>query len=374
LRGLDGFGGGAVREAHRGHGAVVRAGRVPPGLPSACGRRQTRRADSGSSCDVNQDGAGASSGRLASLAQNARRGKKLRLEGHVRAKRVASRWCVRENGRSTTAGVSGRTDLYNRQLHPDEKKAIAEKANGDQAEADRLTRAACYRVQCWAEYAPGSAERDANFVSQLEASQLGPELAWISRQQEAGLFNYTPTQKIADMTKSDPWGVAKDVIKEIIGGVTVKTGAGICGASGVGCALGGGGMIAFGLSDVAEGANSLYNRYNGISSPGTNPLRWGLNEALPTGWGDVAYDGLNLATAIAALKVPVPLKLGKADGLNRSGSMFDVTVPRINNNTLIPFTGGIAAPYGTTQAILTYGVGAKGVSVINDILNAGDKK
>lgn len=40
------------------------------------------------------------------------------------------------------------TDLYNRQLHPDEKKAIENAAKGDQAEADKLTRAACYVVKC----------------------------------------------------------------------------------------------------------------------------------------------------------------------------------------------------------------------------------
>lgn len=89
--------------------------------------------------------------------------------------------------------------------------------------------------------------------------------------------------------------------------------------------------------------------------------------------GGTVYGGLNLVAAIAALRAPVPLKMGTADGLNRSGSMFDVTVPRINNNTLIPFTG-VAAPYGTTKSILIFGVGSKGASVINDILNAGDKK
>jgi hypothetical protein len=45
-----------------------------------------------------------------------------------------------------------------------------------------------------------------NYVGEVEASQLGPELAWVNRQQEAGLFDYTPTEKIADMMKSDPWG------------------------------------------------------------------------------------------------------------------------------------------------------------------------
>lgn len=81
------------------------------------------------------------------------------------------------------------TDLYNRQLHHDEKKAIKDAANGDQSEADKLTKAACYVVKCWAEFAPGSAEYNANYVSQLEASQLGPEPDWVNRQQKAGLFN-----------------------------------------------------------------------------------------------------------------------------------------------------------------------------------------
>ncbi|MGF6300845.1 hypothetical protein OKW43_000699 [Paraburkholderia sp. WC7.3g] len=45
--------------------------------------------------------------------------------------------------------VSGyNVDLFNRQLHPDEKKAIADKANGDAAEEKKLTQAACYVVKC----------------------------------------------------------------------------------------------------------------------------------------------------------------------------------------------------------------------------------
>ena len=242
---------------------------------------------------------------------------------------------------------------------------------GDSAEQKKLTEAACYAVKCWAEYPVGSDAYNANYVNQLEVSQLGPEIDWVNRQQEAGLFVYTPVQKIGDALQSDPLGVAKDVAKIVTGGLTVKTGAALC-TNGLGCTAGGA-MVAFGLSDMTEGADGLYNLYNGINSPGTNPLRYGFNEALPGGWGNVAYDGLNLAAAILALGAPVSLKMGTADGLNRSGSMFDVTVPRINNNTLIPFTGQ-TAPYGTTQAILLYGVGTKGATVINDIRNAGDQK
>lgn len=83
--------------------------------------------------------------------------------------------------------------------------------------------------------------------------------------------------------------------------------------------------------------------------------------------------GLNLVAAIAALKAPDPLKMGNADGLNRPGSMFGVTVPRINNNTLIPFINQ-TAPYGTTQGILLFGVGSKGATVVNEIPHAGEQK
>ncbi len=90
-------------------------------------------------------------------------------------------------------------------------------------------------------------------------------------------------------------------------------------------------------------------------------------------WGNTAYDSLNFAFSIAALTAPVPLNMGKADGLNRPSTMFDVIVPNINNTRLIPFTKR-ATPYGTHQGILLYGIGSKGMTVIDDIRNAGDKK
>jgi filamentous hemagglutinin len=271
------------------------------------------------------------------------------------------------------SGASGalNADLYNRQLHPDEKKAIADKANGDKTEQDKLTKAACLAVKCWAEYPQGSVEYNTNYVSQVEASQLGPELAWVNNQKEAGLFNYTPGQKVTDMVKSDPVGVAKDSAKVVAGAVTAKTGVGFCATSGVGCAPGIA-MVAFGVSDIIEGADGLYNRYNGIPSPGVNPLRWGFNQITPT-WGNTVYDSVNFVAAAVALTVPVPFKMGAADGLNRPGSMFDVTVPRINNQTLNPFTKN-PLPFGTTQGILIFGVGSKGATAINDVRQAGEKK
>ena len=108
--------------------------------------------------------------------------------------------------------LSRRTDRFNRQLNDNEKKVIANKAGSDKAEKDKLTKAVCYAVKCWTQYAPGSAAYSEHYVSQLEASQLQPELDWVSRQTEAGLFNYTPLQKVGDAVQSDPLGVTKDTV------------------------------------------------------------------------------------------------------------------------------------------------------------------
>ncbi|RQR49426.1 hemagglutinin, partial [Burkholderia sp. Bp9126] len=258
-------------------------------------------------------------------------------------------------------------DRFNRQLHPDEKKAIQDKANGDKDEEKRLTRAACYAVKCWAEYPAGSDERTKNFVSEVEVASLTKELDWVSQQKGSGLFDYTALQKAGDAIKYDPIGVAKNGAKVAVGGATTVTGMGLC-STALGCTAGTI-MIAFGTSDIAEGADGLYNRYNGVNAPGVNALRYGFNLLNPT-WGDAMYDTLNLGASLIALRAQVPLKMGVADGLGRKGTMFGVTVPKMNNNTLIPFLN-TAAPYGTTQAISLFGVVNKGAAVVDDVKQVG---
>jgi filamentous hemagglutinin len=86
-------------------------------------------------------------------------------------------------------------------------------------------------VKCWAEYPVGSEEYNKNYVSQLEASRLQPEIDWVNRQKEAGLFNYTPLQKVGDAVRSDPVGVTKDALKVGVGFVTAKTGERFAGAA-----------------------------------------------------------------------------------------------------------------------------------------------
>ncbi|WP_198345476.1 hemagglutinin repeat-containing protein, partial [Burkholderia ubonensis] len=279
-------------------------------------------------------------------------------------------------GGAVVGGESGafsgyNVDRFNRQLHDNEKDAIAEKAGKDKAEQEKLTRAACYVVKCWSEYPEGSEARNKNFVSEVEASQLKPQLDWVNQQKEAGLFEYTPWQKAGDALKNDPVGVAKDTAKIVVGGVTAKTGAGLC-TTGLGCTVGGW-MATFGMSEMVEGGSGLYNRYNGVNAAGDNPLRWGFNQLNLT-WGNAIYDGVNFAFSIAALKVQVPLNVGVADGLNRPVSMFGVTVPRIDNVNLLPFLKQ-PWPYGATQGALLLGVGSKGAAVVNDVRQAvGDKK
>lgn len=50
--------------------------------------------------------------------------------------------------------------------------------------------------------------------------------------------------------------------------------------------------------------------------------------------------------------------------------MFDVTVPRFNNPTLVPVINK-ALPNGTSQTILLFGAGAKGATLVNDATKAG---
>ncbi|WP_155420115.1 hypothetical protein [Burkholderia cepacia] len=209
-------------------------------------------------------------------------------------------------------------------------------------------------------------------MSEVEAAQLQPQLEWVNRQKESGLFEYAPLQKVGDAVKNDPVGVAKDAAKVVVGGVTAKTRAGLC-TTGLGCTVGGW-MATFGMSEMVEGGSGLYNRYNGVNAAGDNPLRWGFNQVLPAGWGNVAFDGVNFGVAVLALKAPVSLNIGVADGLNRPVSMFGVTVPRVDNVNLLPFIKQ-PWPYSTTQGALLLGVGSKGAAVVNDVRQAvGDQK
>lgn len=70
----------------------------------------------------------------------------------------------------------------------------------------------------------------------------------------------------------------------------------------------------------------------------------------------------------------VPLKVGASDGINRTSSMFGVTVPRWQNPTINPLTNNVLLSPTAAKGLLLYGVGAKVPAVFGDVNNAGGGK
>jgi hypothetical protein len=101
-------------------------------------------------------------------------------------------------GGSSGAFTGYNVDRFNRQLHPTEEKAIHDAAGGDKKKEERLTQAACYRVQCWAQYSPNSDEYLQHYVSAQDARGLTAELAWVDSQTKPGMFDYTVSDRFGD--------------------------------------------------------------------------------------------------------------------------------------------------------------------------------
>lgn len=104
----------------------------------------------------------------------------------------------------STAAMTGINAVQNnRLLHFDERERIRLAAAGDLAKQERLTKAACFEVKCWAQYPEGSELYKANFVSVAEMSALQPEWEWVRRQQAVGSFVYSPTQQFTDWVSAN---------------------------------------------------------------------------------------------------------------------------------------------------------------------------
>ncbi|QDX22357.1 hypothetical protein FP568_14600 [Pandoraea pnomenusa] len=266
-------------------------------------------------------------------------------------------------GGSSGAFTAYNVDRFNRQLHSDEKKAIADKANGDKAAQDRLTRAACYAVQCWAQFPIGSDEYNASFVSQGALIGLQAELDWVKSQQKDGRFVYSLSDNALDSAKSIAVPIAKNGVKVVTGGMAVAGGLTAC-SSLVGCTLGGPAAV-FGGSEAIEGFNGLYRLATGSGSAGFNPVRDFLVTNLPVGWGNIAYDVGALGANMLTLGIRMPYNIGFTDGVNRSKSIFGVTTSKWDNPMLNPLTKQQLPSY-VGQGMLTYGIGSKGVKIFND--------
>jgi len=271
---------------------------------------------------------------------------------------------------SVGGNIAANAATYNRLLSHAEKQLIKDKAGINIAEADRLTKAACYELKCWAQYPEGSKGYNDNYVSVMDAYDLKNEIAWIKSQQAQGQFVYSAMNDIMDHARSTDVPIALNGLKVATGWGTATAGIALCG-TGIGCAPGSM-MIAFGSSNMMEGGNALYNAYLGNPAVGVNPLRYGFNQVFPV-WGNTLYDGANLAVTLGSLAVPVPRMVGASDGIDRAQSLFGSTTSGFNNLKMLPFSN-LPYPYGVNQAIMIFGVGAQAVTVTNDVLGAGKKK
>ncbi len=135
-------------------------------------------------------------------------------------------------GTAVMTGVNAA--LNNRLLHFDEKERIRMAAAGDPAKQDRLTKAACFEVKCWAQFPEGSDLYKANHVSVAEMSGMQAEWDWVKGQKNFGAFSYTPSQQFTDWVASNT-GMASGTLN----GKVLGTGANqICGNGDTGCITG----------------------------------------------------------------------------------------------------------------------------------------
>jgi hypothetical protein len=175
-----------------------------------------------------------------------------------------------------------------------------------------------------------------------------------------------------------PPGVGS-VVKIVGGGIQVAAGASICSTTGLGCVIGAP-LAIYGASEAIEGSTALYNQAKGTGSVGFNPARAGLNIAFPA-QGDLIYDTTYLLISGLSLTAPVPLKVPVWEGgstsalgpLDRTTSMFGSTVPKWQNPTINPVTGGVLLTQPATQIMSVGTNAAKVPPVVNDV-KSQDKK
>ncbi len=275
-------------------------------------------------------------------------------------------------GNTAGAATALNADVNNRQLSQEEKIAIKRAAKGDKAKEDRLTKAACFAVKCWAEFPEGSFARDRSYVSILEVSD--EDFAWVKSQQSSTkLFNYPVLTAANDNIKSG--GGVRPLIgnglKAVGGYLTAATGNTIC-YTGAACLPIGLPLISFGSSEMTEGATGVYNQLTGTGSQGYNPIRNAFNTVSPV-WGDTAYDGGYLLLSTLSLGARVPLNVGPSDGIKRSDSIFGFTTPKFYNRTTIPIVNKIL-PLNASQGAMVYGVGSKVPAIVEDVNKAKDSK
>ncbi|WP_338107684.1 hemagglutinin repeat-containing protein [Pseudomonas corrugata] len=253
-------------------------------------------------------------------------------------------------------------DVYNRAAHEAEKAAIkAEAEKGDFTE-ENLEKALCYSIKCWAQLDRGSKEYHDAYLTEADMVGLSNELEWADAQRDKGLFNYSFTDSVMDATTRDVIPVVTDTATAVGGGVSAYAGFTLCGTV-AGCVFGGP-MFAFGVGNVEEGTTGFYNHFTNDEG-GFNHVKQVFDQ-IPGGYGPLIYSGADLALSFGSGFVKVPLKMGLADGLNKSDSLFGVTVRGFDNNKIIL---GRPTPYGTAMGLYFQSVGLKSYVFYNEAVS-----
>ncbi|MDO9766208.1 hypothetical protein Q7523_12135, partial [Glaesserella parasuis] len=172
-----------------------------------------------------------------------------------------------------SAQMAWRTEKFNRQLHPDEKKRIKDLANGDKEKEARLTAAACALVHCSAqipsddpEYAKAKALEDLGNSTEFasERALLSKQVGTIGDDAFAAstlkpMFNYNHVYRAKDYDDANLQVLTRvGGAAQSVGGVAATVfGVGIC-ETGMGC-IGGVPIAAYGVDNAVAGAKTIYS-------------------------------------------------------------------------------------------------------------------
>ncbi|MET4676403.1 MULTISPECIES: hemagglutinin repeat-containing protein [unclassified Luteibacter] len=205
-------------------------------------------------------------------------------------------------------------ERFNRELHPDEKARIAELAGKDDVKLARLTAAACYLVQCYAEYPVDSAQyvdlkKEADYGATLtnEVDQLSHQtqsvfISTVGYQgyTEKKLFDYGLGDKVNDYASqvngTYQLGTRAGGAVQMVGGAAGAAGSLAFGATTcetiVGC-VAAGAMGTASVDQAAAGANTLWYG-TPTSTLGSQVLqKTGLSPEM----SELVYGALQLAPA-----------------------------------------------------------------------------
>ncbi|WP_368730026.1 hypothetical protein [Paraburkholderia sp. BR10872] len=275
--------------------------------------------------------------------------------------------------RTNMVGDSGSANLYNRQLHPEEKQKIHDLAGGDAAKEARLTAAACAMTHCYAEYPEGSAAYQLlKQIADFGASDaLAGERNLLS--QQTGMFGYTTGGPFSDANldaakqfnntyqlTTRGAGAAEAVLGAVgLGGaitsarVTCATGGG-CVANAVVAGTSVDALIA-GSKQVVSGQPESTYLNQALTSLGMSPAAAGLLEtALGIGGAATVGSIANQATAQAALLNTASRDTYTTSAFTPQGVQFTSSMIDTNRVVQSIYNDYVRALGGNTQLAETF--------------------